>query len=67
MENTRPLALTKIPSAYIPLQSNLPALKVPEYRLDLANYWCGRQNDHPNNFACLSYWMQQCEGEGAEY
>ncbi len=58
---------TTVPAAYTPIKSGLPFLNVAENRLDLANNWYGRQNNHPNNFACLSYWIQQCEGEGSNY
>jgi len=58
---------TTVPAAYTPIQSRLPFLQVPENRLNLAFNWYSRRSGHPNDFACYSYWIQQCEGEGTEY
>lgn len=52
---------------YVPIQSSLSYLKVPENRLNLAFAWYQRQEDHPLNFPCFSYWIQQCEDEGSDY
>jgi hypothetical protein len=56
-----------VPAAYTPLQSKLPILKVPEYRVELAHYWYTHQPDHPQNFPCFSYWIQRCENDGSDY
>ena len=52
---------------YTPIQSKLAYLQVPENRLNLAYNWYKRQSEHPLNFPCYSYWIQQCEGEGSDY
>jgi len=54
-------------TAYTPHLSNIPYLQVPENRLNLAHNWYQRQSDHPLNFPCYSYWIQQCEDEGSDY
>jgi hypothetical protein len=52
---------------YTPIQSKLPYLQVPENRLNLAFNWYSRQKDHPLNFPCYAYWIQQCENDGSDY
>jgi hypothetical protein len=52
---------------YVPIQSSIPYLKVPENRLNLAFNWYQRQKDHPLNFPCYSYWIQQCTNDGSDY
>ena len=52
---------------YTPIQSKLPYLQVPENRLNLAFDWYSRQKDHPLNFPCYAYWIQQCENDGSDY
>jgi len=52
---------------YTPIQSNLPYLKVPENRLNLAFNWYQRHEDHPLNFPCYAYWIQLCENDGTDY
>ena len=56
-----------IPAPYTPLEVKIPHLKVPENRLMYAFAWYQKQNDHPNNFACYSYWLERCMNDGSDY
>jgi hypothetical protein len=53
---------------YIPhIPNNIPYLKVPENRVNLAFDWYSKKIEHPVNFACYSYWINQCKPDGSDY
>lgn len=58
---------SKGPMSYVPHLSYIPHLQIPENRVMYAFDWYSKNHEHPNNFACYSYWIQQCTNDGSDY
>jgi hypothetical protein len=52
---------------YTPHLTNIPYLKVPENRVNLAFSWYSKDTEHPMNFPAYSYWIERCELDGSDY
>lgn len=49
------------------LPHNIPYLRVPENRVNLAFAWYSRNQEHPNNFPAYAYWIERCISDGSDY
>lgn len=57
----------KDPMTYVPHQSWIPQLQVPENRVKYVHNYYKVCANHPNNFPAYAYWIERCNNDGSDY